>query len=335
MQIKPLTPENSAQYDDFLRSQKDGLFYHSSKYIFFLCKILNAQNITGVAYSGDKIYGIFPLLLKKGRFGNIINSMAYYGSHGSILTGNPSASSELKHYYEALLSKQKVQCSTLIENAFSKKPELFSNDSFTDFRIAQYTHLKFETSEDLMKSFHYKTRNMVRKAEKSGIRISEDKTALTFIKSIHNQNMNSIGGIAKSDLFFEQIPHFFTYGSDYKLYSAELNGERISGLLLFIFNGYVEYFTPVINPKYRNLQPLSLIIYTAMADLMNKYHTWNWGGTWESQEGVYRFKKRWGSCEKKYYYHTFLHNTDLLNCSKDELLSEYEGFYTVPFNKLN
>ena len=27
---------------------------------------------------------------------------------------------------------------------------------------------------------------------------------------------------------------------------------------------------------------------------MNKgFHYWNWGGTWQSQEGVYSFKNRW------------------------------------------
>ena len=31
---------------------------------------------------------------------------------------------------------------------------------------------------------------------------------------------------------------------------------------------------------------------------------WNWGGTWETQEGVMAFKRKWGAIDKKYFYYT-------------------------------
>ena len=49
---------------------------------------------------------------------------------------------------------------------------------------------------------------------------------------------------------------------------------------------------PVVNSEARSLQPTSAIIYFAMNDTRERgFKLWNWGGTWASQDGVYKFKK--------------------------------------------
>jgi len=63
--------------------------------------------------------------------------------------------------------------------------------------------------------------------------------------------------------------------------------------LLFYYGKTIEYFTPVFRNEYRSYQPMSLLIYQAMVDGAKAgYERWNWGGTWENQEGVYRFKSK-------------------------------------------
>ena len=56
---------------------------------------------------------------------------------------------------------------------------------------------------------------------------------------------------------------------------------------------------------YRSEQPLSVLIFRAMQDAIKEKGSkhWNWGGTWKSQHGVYRFKSRWGAHDNKYRYH--------------------------------
>ncbi|MFM6007618.1 MAG: GNAT family N-acetyltransferase, partial [Sphaerospermopsis kisseleviana] len=79
---------------------------------------------------------------------------------------------------------------------------------------------------------------------------------------------------------------YYQSGKDYRIYTAHLNGDTISALLLFYAGEAVEYYTPVIVEKYRDKQALSLIIYTAMIDAsINGYKHWNWGGTWTTQQG--------------------------------------------------
>ena len=50
------------------------------------------------------------------------------------------------------------------------------------------------------------------------------------------------------------------------------------------------------------------------------------GGTWLSQDKVFRFKKKWGACSTKYYYYTSIFNKEILNI-KDEVLSKEYPFF--------
>jgi lipid II:glycine glycyltransferase (peptidoglycan interpeptide bridge formation enzyme) len=106
----------------------------------------------------------------------------------------------------------------------------------------------------------------------------------------------------------------------------------VAALLLFYLNKVVEYFTPVVDVQYRTLQPLSLLIHHAMLDAISRgCRWWNWGGTWAEQEGVYRFKKRWGTNDYPYKYFTSVYDPTVLSLPPRQLLHEYPYFYVFPF----
>ena len=116
---------------------------------------------------------------------------------------------------------------------------------------------------------------------------------------------------------------------------ASLCGEPVAALLLFFYNRIVEYYTPVVRKEYRNSQALSATIFRAMCDASNqRYSWWNWGGTWLSQDGVYRFKSRWGTKDLPYRYFTSVHNPAVLKSTPAELRAWYPLF-TVPFSALS
>ena len=81
-------------------------------------------------------------------------------------------------------------------------------------------------------------------------------------------------------------------GLDYDIYVAYMQGVKIAAMLVFYFNGTVEYYTPAIVSEYRNYQPLSLMIYIAMQDAMKKgMEKWNWGGTGLTQTSLYTLNR--------------------------------------------
>jgi lipid II:glycine glycyltransferase (peptidoglycan interpeptide bridge formation enzyme) len=163
-----------------------------------------------------------------------------------------------------------------------------------------------------------------------------DNEAMTFLVEVHEENMREIGGLAKSRNFFGALPQYFRPGQDYRLYVASLGGEPVAAIVVFFYNQTVEYYTPVVRKEYRDSQALSAVIFRAMCDASAAgYAWWNWGGTWLSQEGVYRFKSRWGTKDMPYRYFTSVHNPAVLKASPAELLAWYPSFFTVPFSLLS
>jgi lipid II:glycine glycyltransferase (peptidoglycan interpeptide bridge formation enzyme) len=284
----------------------------------------------------DNIQGVLPLMKKEGKFGIIVNSLPFYGSNGGILSKSKEAFELLLDEYNRISNE--VSASTYITNTLQKNiPEEKIEYDLIDKRIGQWTYINYDYNieEEVMKSFHSKTRNMVRKAIKENIEVEIDNTQIDFLYEVHYENITSIGGKAKEKRFFELIGKHFEKGKDYNIYIAKLKGKKIAAILFFYYNRIVEYWTPAVLREYRSYQPTSLIIYIAMIDACRKgYKLWNWGGTWLTQHGVYLFKKRFGAVDKEYKYFIKINNKDIFCSSREELLREYDNFYVIPFDKL-
>jgi lipid II:glycine glycyltransferase (peptidoglycan interpeptide bridge formation enzyme) len=231
-----------------------------------------------------------------------------------------------------------MAASTIIENPLSPHGEDEFVYDLLDERIGQLTPLPLDGNEEaaLMQSFHYKTRNMVRKAAKLGVEVFIDNDAMPFLVGVHEENMREIGGFAKPRHFFDSLPKYFRSGEDYRIYVARLAGELVAAVLVFFYNRTAEYYTPVVRKEYRESQALSAAIFRAMQDAAKcGFSRWNWGGTWLSQDGVYRFKSRWGTQDIRYRYLTSVYNPAVLNASRAKLLVSYPSFFTVPFSALS
>ncbi len=313
------------------------MFFHTRNYRDFLTKLLDARSDYWVTVTeNNNISGILPLFFKEGAMGTIVNSLPFYGSHGSVLATDKESRERLRAKYQEVISNADISAATIISNPLDPDGDISAlPHDFRDERIGQFTHLGYTENHanKLMAAFHYKTRNMIRKAEKSGVNVSIDNNAFQFLEETHIENMKAIGGNAKPHSFFKLFPAFFT--DTFKIYTADLHGEIIAAVLLFYHNNTVEYYTPVIKEAHRDKQGLSLIIHRAMTDASQQGYTmWNWGGTWKSQTGVYTFKKRWGTKDIPYFYYTTIANKMLTKQSPVDLLKMYPHFFVAPFHLL-
>ena len=339
MRIELLNKRNEGLFDSYLKQHEDAMLYYSLKYRDLVASITSAEPRYYLAIENEKITGILPLMQKEGKLGKVINSLPFYGSHGGVIADDEETKKRLLDHYIEIVSDEDISAATLIENPFSSDNQLNENIPCNekDFRIGQLTNIDgdFTDLEDLMTKFHYKTRNTIRKSLKSDVKISVENDMFKFLEDTHKENMDSIGGLAKSHTFFELTENLFEANHDFKIYVARYEGQPIAALLNFYYGNVVEYFTPVIVKEFRNLQSLSLLIAQAMLDAsQNGFKWWNWGGTWSSQEGVYKFKSRWGTSDFNYNYYTIINNKEIYNSSKEVLLEEYAGFYVLPFDKL-
>jgi hypothetical protein len=349
IRIEDLSTKTERVYDDWLKTVPNSLLYHSLAYRDFLRQILKgADEHYLLAFADDELTAAIPCFSCEGVQGTIINSLPFFGSNGSVVA-NPGCPTEVIH---SLMGSFDEKCrsldstsSTIITNPLDKDLNLaLSNQtSFQDHRIGQITKLPDVSAEEsgskLMKSFHVKTRNLVRKGQKAGFAVAQEnnKVAMYELYLIHSANMSSIGGRSKPWGIFEAILDNFDAGTGYALYTARQDGELAAALLILFGNETVEYFTPVIDQNYRSDQPLSLLIFEAMKDAVSMgYSNWNWGGTWHSQKGVYHFKSRWGTNDLPYTYNVSVYKnlSQLKNCSSKELLQNYPYFYVIPFSEV-
>ncbi|MCP5268581.1 MAG: GNAT family N-acetyltransferase [Zoogloeaceae bacterium] len=347
--VSKLTPEYHAAYDAFLRASEGALFFASLEYRKLLKDFLGAKAEDHYFLAVDEdgeIKGVLPSFVTTiAGFGPIANSLPFYGSNGGVITraGDRQVIAVLlNHFYEFTVN---IGCSssTVVASPFEVHLDVYEtslNPTYKDSRIGQFTPLPIAdraSEEVVMSALHHKTRNMVRKAFKQGINVTDDiwDGAVNFLCDTHAENMAVIGGRAKPARFFRAIDSAFKYGKDYKLYTAWLDGAPVAALLLFYFNGFVEYFTPVIVARYRSSQPMSLLIFNAMTDAVaNGYKWWNWGGTWHTQDGVYQFKRSWGAVDKPYYYYIRIGDENVLRRDKEALQKDAPYFYVAPFDKL-
>ena len=63
---------------------------------------------------------------------------------------------------------------------------------------------------------------------------------------------------------------------------------------------------------------------------MQGFKLWNWGGTWRSQEGVYRFKNRWGAEDMVYRYFN-KKKEDISEKSLEEFKEKFPFFYLCKY----
>ncbi len=347
--IRELFNEDNEKWDLFIFKSDKTLLYHSWKYKLLLERFLNLKSRYLCLFDkNDNIKSAIPLFCFSSPEGMIINSLPFYGSHGGVLEfdGNEKYKKAILSKYIEIIDNENIISATLISNPFDKG-NFFLKDNlsydYIDQRIGQIVDLPKNISaekleDEIFQMCHYKTRNMIRKSMKYGFDFIVDNSdkSWDFLKKTHNENILNINGIPKPDNFFSLIKEIFIPTIDYDIWVAKKNEEFCASMLIFKFNKTIEYFTPVIDLKYRNEQPLSGLIFNAMKNASEKgFKFWNWGGTWLNQDGVYRFKSRWGTKDFPYYYYTTLKNKEMLNLSKEEILSKFPYFYVISFNELN
>ena len=325
------------------------LVYGCTSYISFLHQLIPSSRVhILIASAADVPLGYLILFEKNCPLGKpVFNSLPFYGSHGGpICVSSPSieyntiCSVLLRSAYQ-LAYKANAASITIVENLFNPLDLSVTSSSdlhIVDRRIGQVSSLPVSASDicsSLMTSFHQKTRNAIRKGQLLDQHIEHviDDSYVGWLHDVHSQSITALGGIPKSKKVFTQLLSNFPLGTTSRLYIGSLDGNPISGLLLLLYSGTVEYFTPVCINSFRDKQALSALIFHAMAELTaDGYQLWNWGGTWPSQKGVYRFKSRFGAADFPYRYFNKIFDPAILKYSQAELNSFYEYFYTFNYN---
>lgn len=318
------------------------LVYANPAYIALIAAETQSSPYWLTAHDDSGLRAALPLLVKHGALGPVVNSLAFYGSNGGAIVpdGDRQAWLAVVRAFDVFSERIGAVASTLITNPLVADHTLYETHlphDLRDERIGQFTVFPEDRQPaSLMASFDDPRPRNIRRAQRCGLVVSTSRSdeAIAFLHATHDQNIRSIGGLPKRLEFFQQIPERLPRTA-WNIYLAALDGERVAALLLLYGNETVEYFTPCVVEQHRSSQALPLLIHDAMVDAMAAgYRQWNWGGTWLTQDGVYAFKKKWGTRDIRYHYFTRLRSAGLRDTTRETLLSEYPGFYVLPFSAL-
>ncbi len=334
----PLASSREQDYEAFLLDRQESLFYHSLKYRNFLKGLLKCEDdyVLAVNEHGE-VRGALPLMWIAAEDGRrIYNSLPYYGSNGAVIAADSDARRALISEYSRKAQSEVTIATTMVENPLDPESEP-PRHNLVDERISQITVIPKDMTDiaDIGDLIDPSARRNIRKAANAGFTVLRDASFLPELHRLHSENMSALGGLAKTSRFFELIPRYFVESVDFNLYVALLGDDVAAALLVFYFNGTVEYFTPAVAHSHRSNQPLSLILSRAIVDASQRQCVhWNWGGTWKTQQGVHRFKRKWGATDRRYRYYTQLNDRNILSQSPSLIRRQYPNFFVVPFSAL-
>ena len=348
--ITELEPHDAESYQSLLGADERTMIYPTLEFRSFLLAAVGGEAVTLAAWRDGEMVGALPVFIREDdRFGRVINSQPWYGSHGGCTlrdSADTGVRRALLQEYHRRYCRDNLLSGTMIltpeeEGAFEQYQALLQPLE-TDYRIGQINTLPGpgENLHDrLLASFEQKTRNLVRKSLKQEYEVvqTNDAWAWDILHAMHVENMQAMGGKAKPVVHMtaiqEHIPEKWR-----KILVALKDGQPVAALLLLYFNRTIEYIMPVIKVEHRSEQPLSFLIYHGMmAGIENGYRRWNWGGTWETQKTLHHFKAGWGCDDVRYSY--------CINGSEESrrVISRHLGalqdvfpfYYLFPFSKLD
>jgi hypothetical protein len=334
MIVEPLRAAREREWDSYLRGSEAGLFVHSLAYRDLLIGELGCEAEYLVATDGGEVRGVMPLMWC-GEGGNrVLNSLPYYGSHGGPVAADERAARALIGAWNERASDPGTLAATMVENPFAPEGAPEPLHGLTDHRIGQYTVLSGRGHE-AMEWISSEARNNVRRAERRGVTVVVDNSAMTDVIRIHGATMAGLGAPPKSERFFEAIARTLRAGEDFDIWTARVGGRIAAALLVIRFNGVSEYFTSGTLAEFRWNNPHPALVVAALRhELETGARIWNWGGTRLGMDGVFHFKRKWGSLHRPYRYFVQVNDDSLLKATPAELYQRFPNFFVVPFAEL-
>jgi hypothetical protein len=335
IEVRPLRPGDEDAYTAFVTGHPDALVYHTLPYRDLLLEHLGCEAEYLVALQGGDVRGVLPAMWASADGARILNSLPYFGSPGAPLAAGEAIAAALLAAWNERATDAGTAAATLVANPF--RPGAAPVHDLGDERINQATPLAGVAGSEaalLARAEPSAGRNL-RKARRLGVEVGREADALDELAAIHAENMARIGGRARDPGFFAATARHLRPGADYDVYTARLGGEVVAGLLVSWLGAAAEYLVPAVREQHRSDQPLAAVLARALVDAAERgLAWWNWGGSWPSQQGVQRFKRKWGGRRVTYRYYVKLNDRALLEQSPEALQERFGHFFVVPYAAL-
>ncbi len=293
--IKIFNIENAEEWDNIVKGFINYDVYYLSGYV-------KAFQIHGdgmphlLFYNENGLKAIYVFMKRVTTIEGYYDSITPYGYGGILFEGN-ATTANLNIFWQQFISKMNeegivdnfVRYHPVLKNAIPMK--LLSNV----IDLAKTIALDLTSSDIIWYNITSKNRNMIRKAEKSGIIIKHGKglKLLQKFKEIYNATMkkdNAEEYYYFEDAFYQSIHE--DLHDNYELFYAELGGKIIAMSIILFANKQMHYHLSGSVLEYRNLAPSNLLLYkAAIWGQEQGFKTFHLGGgVGSGEDNLYKFK---------------------------------------------
>ena len=270
--------------------------------VYYLSGYVKAFQIHGdgepqmLYYEADGLRGIYVYMKRATTIEGVYDSITPYGYGGFLLEGDTSEKN-LKMLWMAY--EQKMKEEGIVDNFVRYHPVLANAVPMKMcsevIDLGKTVAMDLASEEVIWTNIHSKNRNMIRKAEKSGIEIKHGQGMELFdeVMKIYNATMDKDNAeeyyYFKRE-FYESIHEDMK--DNYEMFWAEYEGKIIAMSIMIFANGRLNHHLSGSDLEYRNLAPSNLLLYkAAMWGCEKGMKTFHLGGGIGSEEdNLFKFK---------------------------------------------
>lgn len=296
--IKLLDAENTARWDDFVKSAPDATFFHQAGWKEVIERSFGHKTYFMYAETNGSITGILPLVhVKSALFGNALSSTAFC-VYGGIVANDAQSDSELDQEACRLANSLGVDHLEL-RNQSRKAPE------------RPYKELYFTFKKELAPNIGdtaaipYNQRSIVRKAIKAGLTSVIDQSIDRFYQVL-SESYRNLGTPIFTKNYFRILKEVFA--EQCEVVTIEQNGQLISSVMNFYFRDEVLPYYGGGTELARKYNGDSFMYWEVMRRAVEKGVKLFDFGRSKAGTGSYRFKENWGFTPEPLYYEFYLVN---------------------------
>lgn len=294
MQVKVLNEADSL-CDDFVAGMAGHKLCHLYAWSRMVAECTGHRPFYLVAYDGDSIEGILPLMLVRSRlFGTRMISQAFHTYGGPLACGSETI--QALYRYAVDLADEHMCDYVEFRNVDPMPYDLYLRSD----KVAMHLPLEGD-AEKLWDGFKGEVRNRVRKAQKSGVVVSLGGLDLLdeFYK-VWTVRMHELGTPAYPKKLMKAI--FETFKGNSWVFLVRLEGKTIGGAFTTNYNGFADIQWVATLGQYNNLGCNMLLYWSVI-----KHHCEFGGrcfdfGRCTIDGPTYEFKRRWGAQPVKLNY---------------------------------
>jgi len=296
MKIEKLNEENMKLWETFIDNEKNSRFQHLLKFKKVIEKTY--KNCKGEYYfskNNGKIKAIFPFVSVKSKLlGDRMISLPFLDNGGFLGEYGKKGIKELFKNLENI----EIRLNSSMKN-FSKDKKILNSLGLRADTSRQQFIVKLTSEKDLWKRFHKHTRNDIRKAEKSGLKLKSvvlDEELKKFYK-LYFENMKFFGTPQHSYKFFKNL--FEIMKENVVGFNCYYKDSLAGSIIMFYEKKYGYISFNVSNPKYREYRPNDILYWEMIKLAIKKGIKYIDLGQIEKDSldsraiGLYKFKRKW------------------------------------------